>query len=1120
MKKNKFNVDISRLKLSIVNCQLSITALAFAMFMSLPMMAQDYSTDSGQADLEEDDVSETLKGPKRKAIKDTNPLMTLSGIVLDQVTKTPVTGARLQALGDKRYVAMTDEKGNFTIKVPVFTTSLFVQAPLFASQQVSVKTDDEKQQIKVLMLSDAYKTMYADGTDYTAKRSITVQNNSLTIDNEITGRLQADVRSSMRTGAPSVGASMFIRGLNSINSNSQPLIIIDGVEQDMQRSRTVLHDGDFFNMLANFSPDDIEKVTVLKNATAIYGARGANGVILIETKRGHSMATRIDANISVGFTQIPRLPKLMDATQYRTYATEMLGTVPDMQLKENQNIQFNFLNDDPDGFYYNVYHNNTDWTKDIFRSGLTQNYGINVQGGDDIGMYNLSVGYVKSLSTANKNDFDRLNVRFNTDIKILWNLITKFDMSFANTNNNVFDDGIPADLTAGQATSPTFLSLIKSPLVSPYQYNKLANDGKGGFTNLLSNYDDLFSQLGDEYSLANPMAILENGNGDNKNKSGNTYFNVHVEPTFSFNDNLKITTLFSYLLNRNTQMYARPYNGVPPFQIDGLGTVTSMSAKMFAKQSSILSNTHIDWAKKIGRHDIAAYLGFRYTYFSYDNSDLSTNYTGITNDKNTPISASTGYKNIAGANDVWKNFQWYANGDYNYMNRYFATVSLLAEANSRFGKNASGLSFLSTKWAIFPSVQLGWVMSNENWFSKSSAINYLRLNAGFDMSGNDDISNYAARSSFTAVRYNNDVIGVQLTNIGNDNIQWEKTTKWNVGLQTYMFNNRLGLNADFFIHNTNNLLTLKSFDNPIGGINNYWSNGGSLKNTGFEVELSGKPLMSKDWQLELGVSMAHYKNEVTKLPDGKFTTSVYGDNNILTEEGRPVGVFYGYQTAGVFSTDAEAKAAGNGDYLKFADETGNYQYFKAGDVHFIDQNGDGLIDKQDKVVIGNPNPKLYGNMFAMLKWKRFVLNAGINYSLGNDVYNYQRSILNAGSNFYNQQVSEISHWHYEGQVTEMPKLSYGDPMDNNRFSDRWIEDGSYLRLKTLSLTYQVPMPESWTSWLQGISVWGEIGNLFTLTKYKGSDPEFSAGNGVLYQGIDCGNLPQSRNFKVGVKINL
>ena len=194
MKKNKFNVDISRLKLSIVNCQLSITALAFAMFMSLPMMAQDYSTDSGQADLEEDDVSETLKGPKRKAIKDTNPLMTLSGIVLDQVTKTPVTGARLQALGDKRYVAMTDEKGNFTIKVPVFTTSLFVQAPLFASQQVSVKTDDEKQQIKVLMLSDAYKTMYADGTDYTAKRSITVQNNSLTIDNEITGRLQADVR--------------------------------------------------------------------------------------------------------------------------------------------------------------------------------------------------------------------------------------------------------------------------------------------------------------------------------------------------------------------------------------------------------------------------------------------------------------------------------------------------------------------------------------------------------------------------------------------------------------------------------------------------------------------------------------------------------------------------------------------------------------------------------------------------------------------------------------------------------------------------------------------------------------------------------------------------------------
>ncbi|MDO5447525.1 MAG: SusC/RagA family TonB-linked outer membrane protein, partial [Prevotellaceae bacterium] len=991
----------------------------------LPAMAQD--------EVEDESSDTKISAPVRKQAKDTNPLMTISGVVVDQVTKSPVVGAHIQALNDRRYVAMTDAEGKFSIKVPTFTTSLFVDAPLFANQQVAIATNNEKQSIKVQMLSDAYKTMYVDGTDYTAKKSFNVRGGGLTIDDEVSGNLGADVRTIIRSGAPAGGASMFIRGLNSITSNSQPLVVIDGVEYDMQLNRSSLHDGQFFNMLANMSPEDIDKVTVLKNATALYGARGANGVILIETKRGHSMATRIDANISAGFTMIPKLPTMMNAEQYRTYATELLGTTPDMMLKENKDVKFNFLNDDPTNYYYRMYHNDTDWSKEAYRNAFTQNYNINVQGGDDIGMYNLSVGYLMAQSSAKENDFDRLNVRFNTDIKILWNLTTKFDMSFSKTDNNIFDDGIPSDLNAGAITSPTFLALIKSPLLSPYQYNHNIS----GFSDLLSDYDDLFSQMGDGYSLANPTAILANASGDNKNKAENTYFNVHLEPTYTFNDNLKLTTLFSYVLNRNSQRYYRPFNGVPPYEIANLGTVTSMAASLFSKETSVLSNTHLDWAKKLGKHDIAATAGFRYEYFSFDDSDLSTQYTSTTNDKNPALSASAGYNGIAGENDVWKNIQMYVNGDYNYMNRYFATLSLLAEANSRFGENANGLSLAGVKWAIFPSVQLGWVLTNENWFPKNSFVDYLRLNAGFDISGNDNISNYAARTSFTAVRYNYNVIGMQLTNIGNDKIQWENTVKWNIGLQSYLFNNRLGVNADFFIHKTDNLLTLKTFKNPIGGINNYWSNGGSLKNIGFEVGINGKPLSSKNLQLELGATIGHYKNEVTKLPDGSFTSSVYGDNNILTQVGSPVGVFYGYQTAGVFSTDDEAKSAGNGGYLYFNDAAAIKQYFKAGDVHFVDQNGDGAIDEADKVIIGDPNPDLYGNIYAMLKWKRFILNIGFNYSLGNDVFNYQRSVLNSGSTFYNQQIAEVGHWHYDGQVTDLPRLSYGDAMGNNRFSDRW-----------------------------------------------------------------------------------
>lgn len=201
------------------------------------------------------------------------------------------------------------------------------------------------------------------------------------------------------------------------------------------------------------------------------------------------MATRIDANISGGFTLVPQLPTMMNATQYRNYASEMLGTVQE-NIDRTTPIEFRFLNDDPKGYYYNMYHNNTDWTDYVYRTAYTQNYSVNVQGGDDIGMYNLSVGYVDGQSTAKKNGFNRMNVRFNTDISILRNLSTRFDMSISRTNAKVFDDGAPSDLTAGTITSPTFLSLIKSPLVSPYQYNAVV----GRFTNLLSDYDDLFEQ--------------------------------------------------------------------------------------------------------------------------------------------------------------------------------------------------------------------------------------------------------------------------------------------------------------------------------------------------------------------------------------------------------------------------------------------------------------------------------------------------------------------------------------------------------------------------------------------------------------------------------------------------
>src|SRR5574344_367875 len=579
---------------------------------------------TAQNDNEADDGGQdnaaTVAKPKRAQQNDKKyKMMNIKGLVLDYATKQPLAGIQIKALNNSHYTAMTDDDGSFVIKVPVFTTSLYIYSPQFLSQQVAVGSDTTKT-LKIMMLSDKYAAMYDNGTNITASKTFVANpTSSLTIDNDIQKNLSSDIRSIQRSAAPGIGNAMFIRGINSLNSNAQPLIVVDGVEQDMQYDRVSLHSGQFTNILSEIAPNDIDKVTVLKNATALYGARGANGVIIIDTKRGHSMATRIDADISLGVSMIPKLPTVMNAYQYRTYATEMLGTISSLRTSQKT---FNFLNDDPAG-YYHVYHNNTDWNDYTYRRAMTQNYSINVQGGDEIGMYNLSVGYMEAASTVKKNDFNRMNVRFNTDMTIMRNLTNRFDISISRTANNVFDDGISSDLSGSTITSPTFLAAIKSPLVSPYQYNQII----GGFSSLLSDADDIFSQLGSNYSLANPVAILENGYGDNMNHAENTFFNARLEPTYHFSDDLSVTETFSYSLNRNSQRYFRPYNGVPSYEIAELGTVTSMVDSLFSKETNVVSDTRLNYQHQWAAHTLKAYAGFRYNYFAYDANNLSTQYT-------------------------------------------------------------------------------------------------------------------------------------------------------------------------------------------------------------------------------------------------------------------------------------------------------------------------------------------------------------------------------------------------------------------------------------------------------------------------------------------------------------
>ena len=1036
-----------------------------------------------------------------------NDTRIITGTVFDAATNTPLAGVRVQGTGYARVTTMTDAEGNYKLTVPSYVTLLSFSAPEYGLLQRPITNKDV---INVRLYSDKFADSYEKSISLTASRDFETDiTSALTIDAEIQNKLGADVRSITRSGTPGIGNVMYVRGINSMNANTQPLVVVDGVILDLQENTTSLHMGMYNNILAGIDVSDIESVELMKNATSIYGARAANGVLLITTKRGRSMATRINANIYGSVSLTPNLPSLMDAEQYRTYANELIGT-----MKTEKGATYPFLQSDPGYYYYNTYHNNTNWADYIYRESVAQNYKINVEGGDDIAMYNFSLGFSDAQSALEENSFNRLNIRFNSDIKLASKLKTRFDISYSRIARQLLDDGVRADFTSFPVSSPGFLAVVKSPFLSPYKFDREKNvtDTYDESDSFAHGIDATSSRANN--SLYNPMTILSVGAGDNKNDQEYTHFGITVAPELTLGD-FKITEIFNYSLHRMNEKYYLPYataNTSRQFYAENLGIIGNYIASSFGKELQISSETRGTWSKKIGAHSIDALLGVRYTNFRFDNNYLSCANSG--NDKAINISQKYDYVTNIGDENAWTNIAWFANVDYNYLTRYFLQASASMETSSRFGRNAAaGIKLGGVKWGIFPSVQAAWLISSESWF-KARAINLLKLRAGFDMTGNDAIDFYACQSYLQNIQLQDKLMGLQLGNVENDGVKWETTSRFNVGLDAVLFGDRLSLSLDWYKSITTDLLVPKAYP-FVAGMDTYWANGGTMENMGVEFAVNAKLVNTLDFQWELGASLGHYKNKVTSLDENIAPRSVYG-GEVLTQVGQPLGVFYGYKTAGVISSSAEADA----EKLYQTSNTGVKEYFGAGDVRFVDlytADGKGYINENDKTVIGNPNPDLYGNIYTKFVYRDWQLNVGFNYSLGNDVYNYYRQQLESGSNFFNQTTAMLNRWVVDGQQTTTPRVAYGDPMGNARFSDRWIEDGSYLKLKTIQLMYNIPVS---ASWLQGLTVWASAENVLTLTKYLGNDPEFSVSNNVLYQGVDAGLLPQTRSFHLGVKVNL
>lgn len=1033
----------------------------------------------------------------------------VKGKVTDAATGAPLIGVRIQAYGDKKHAAMTNADGEYTISVPDYVQSLYMT--LEGSAPIQVAIGDNKGAVNAQLYSNAFHTEYSASTTatHTSLQSDFNNNAEVSIDPFIQQRLGADVRSISRGASDGVGNVMFVNGLNSLSLNAQPLIVIDGVIMDMEYNCTMLHDGYYNNILANINVNDIDKVEVLKNGTAIYGAKGANGVICITTKRNKSMTTKIDVTIGGKYKMTPRTSPMLNADDYKTYATELLAS----EVGDISGMKF--LNADPAYYYYPEYHNNTDWKKQVYRKAFTQSYGINVQGGDEVANYNLSVGYSNANSTLKSNDFSRFDMRLNTDIEVLRRLDVRFDAAFSDVKRDLRDIGVPEDIDGTTILSPNFLALIKSPFLSPY-----AIDIYGNVSNYLADADDYLEGriITNDRSLANPLSIQKNGEGENRNTFGNRLVTFSVTPRYTFNRHLNVSEAFNFTLVNTNEEYYTPILGVPKFRVPGLTErvyVENIKSSLAARHTTIQSDTRVNWTNSYAAHNINVFGGVRYLNSAYNLNTRRGYDTG--NDKTPNLSSSLKYKTTTGADDKYTDITWYANANYNYAEKYYVTATLAAQASSRFGNDADGLDLFGTKWGIFPSLQGSYVITNEKWFPTKRGIDYLRFNLGYDVTGNDDIDFTASRTYFVSKQMLGNekgatVTGKPLGNVGNSTLKWETTRRLTAGFEGNFIGNRLHVAFNYFQSWTDNLLTLRQMA-WTSGLNENWQNGGKLENNGFDVAASYKLLNTKNWHWQAGASVGHYKNKVTAL-DGKefFDTNIYGAT-IRTSVGNPVGLFYGYTTDGVFATTDEAKAAG----LYQLDESNNKVFFQAGDMKFIDRDGNKIIDERDRTVIGDPNPDIYGNIASTLNWKKWTLDITFNYSLGNDVFNYQRSITESGKYFYNQTTVMNSRWTTEGQVTNVPRISCQDPHGNARFSDRWIEDGSYLRLSNVTLSYSLPINNTF---IQGVTVWGSAQNLFTLTRYLGDDPDCAVNNSVLSLGIDRGVLAAGRTFAMGVKVNL
>lgn len=1003
----------------------------------------------------------------------------ISGKVLSSYDKAPVANA-VVTIVNSTHNTQTRPNGSFRFEdLEVVPTMIKVWSPGYYEAVVEVLGRSE---LEVTLISEGRikydnviegafsdrNSPYLQSADY--------RSGALALENVLVGEM-AGLRITNKSGMVSEGGTFNYRGIRSFEADNSPLIVIDGIPFLPDGTNSPIIGGYSRGILSAINMNDIKSVRLLKGADAArYGSLGSNGVLALETSSSLDLQTVIEFKGNYGIAHNFRTIPVLGVSDYKSY----LGNVGMTEYDDMGELlnRFPFLRDDPTYYYKFLYNNTTDWQDVIYRNAFVTDNHLRVKGGDAIAKYDLSLGVLSQNGALDQTKNTRYSTRLNTTVALGAKFDLNASMGLTYSTAMLQEQGILKE------TNPLLAAMYRAPVLSPYD--------KDVDNNLLPTYDKV-----GYFGVTNPVALLHEGNVTSD------IYDVFVNANLIYkaSNNLKFTGTLGLFSNYTRQSLFVPgmtSSTVVPLA-DGVAKNTARAGE--GQTSNIFFGANALYDKTFDR-DVWQLGGGLQAVMSTQEYDAGSGINTSSDFYRTLNYVNNAGRKFFGYNEAWNWLNLYGFSSYNFRNLVKLDASLSLDGTSVSGNTAD-------RFGLFPAADVSFLLNNIDGLKNVETINSLILKLGYAKTGNSRFSSKVSKSYYSSQLYR-ELAGIVVGNIPNTGIQWEDNQNLQGNVIFSGFDRRLNLNVGYYYSKSSNLLNMFPVS-PIAGIDRVFINGGQIDNHGLEVDLNFSVVDNRTWSLALGGNISTLNSTVKQLvgdrslivgqPDAVERTHMVGQSPFS---------FYGYEFMGVISSQADAERYGLTDFRG--------QTFEAGDALFKDVNQDGVIDKQDKQLLGSSLPKLFGGGFVNLRYKQFNLQGYMSYSQGNRMYNGLRRSMESQDSWANQSEATLRRWQVDGQVTDMPRIQYGDPMENGRFSSRWIEDASYLRLENLIFSYTIG-----NSGIKALnnSEWYIAGeNLFTWTNYLGLDPVTEYANQVEFTGLDYGKIALPRTFKIGVNIKL